>query len=250
MPYEDDEVTRVNWDGLNQPGYESMKTMTIGELREWVLDHKTTPDVLKRSGRNFVGEVASAVAKIMTSMDLVYGASKIRYVTHCNTEIGQAGTISYRAQTNSTTDDPEPGRRARVIPDSRSSCRGGFRPPGRFLRTVVRGGTLSGVTHHPGMSRDPGSASDFPTCLTAAPWAFAVSGTLAALEADLGHDVLIAFLTAHGGPGRRNPDPCTDHALRRPGRPGAGLAAPRDRPWPLGCRWDRSPAWRGLPGRS
>ena len=107
VPYEDDEVTRVNWDGLNQPGYESMKTMTIGELREWVLDHKTTPDVLKRSGRNFVGEVASAVAKIMTSMDLVYGASKIRYVTHCNTEIGQAGTISYRAQTNSTTDDPE-----------------------------------------------------------------------------------------------------------------------------------------------
>ena len=43
----------------------------------------------------------------MTSMDLVYGASKIHYTTQCNTEIGQEGTISYRAQTNSTTDDPE-----------------------------------------------------------------------------------------------------------------------------------------------
>ena len=107
VPYEDDEVTRVNWEGLNQPGYQSMKTMPIGELREWVLDHKTTPDVLKRCGRNFVGEVASAVAKIMTSMDLVYGASKIHYITHCNTEVGAEGTISYRAQTNSTTDDPE-----------------------------------------------------------------------------------------------------------------------------------------------
>lgn len=107
IPYEQDEVTRVNWDGLNQPGYQSMKNTTIGELREWILDHKTTPDVLKRSGRNFTGEVAAGVAKIMTSMDLVYGASKIRHVTHCNTEIGQAGTISYRAQTNSTTDDPE-----------------------------------------------------------------------------------------------------------------------------------------------
>lgn len=107
IPYETDEVTRVNWDGLNQPGYQSMKHMTIGELREWVLDHKTTPDVLKRSARNFTGEVAAAVAKLMTSMDLVYGASRIHYTTHCNTEIGQPGTIAYRAQPNSTTDDPD-----------------------------------------------------------------------------------------------------------------------------------------------
>lgn len=88
VPFEDDEVTRINWEGLNQPGYRSMKNMTIGELREWVLDHRTTPDILRRSGRNFTGEVAAAVAKIMTSMDLVYGASKIHYTTHCNTEIG------------------------------------------------------------------------------------------------------------------------------------------------------------------
>lgn len=107
VPFEDDEVTRINWEGLNQPGYRSMKNMTIGELREWVLDHRTTPDILRRSGRNFTGEVAAAVAKIMTSMDLVYGASKIHYTTHCNTEIGQKGSISFRAQTNSTTDDPE-----------------------------------------------------------------------------------------------------------------------------------------------
>ena len=107
IPYEEDEVTRVNWDGLNQPGYQSVKNMTIGELREWILDHKTTPDVLKRSARNFTGEVAAAVAKLMTAMDLVYGASRIHYTTQCNTEIGQPGTIAYRAQPNSTTDDPE-----------------------------------------------------------------------------------------------------------------------------------------------
>lgn len=43
----------------------------------------------------------------MGAMDLVYGASKITKVTRCNTEIGQKGTISYRCQTNSTTDDAE-----------------------------------------------------------------------------------------------------------------------------------------------
>lgn len=107
IPYEEDEVTRVNIDGLNKPGYESMKHLTIGEFREWILSHDTTPDVLKRSGRSFTGEVAAAVAKIMTSMDLVYGASKIHYTTWCNTEIGQQGTISFRNQPNSTTDDPD-----------------------------------------------------------------------------------------------------------------------------------------------
>ncbi len=105
VPYEDDEVTRVNIDGLNKPGYARMKGMTIGELRDWILCHDTTGEVLQRSGRCFTGEVGAAVAKLMTAMDLVYGASKIRHVTTCNTSIGQAGTLSYRCQTNSTTDD-------------------------------------------------------------------------------------------------------------------------------------------------
>ena len=65
------------------------------------------------------------------------------------------------------------------------------------------------------MSRDPGSASDFPTCADCRAMGFPVSGTLAALEAALGHDVLIAFLTAHGGrvteiPARVPATPCGD----------------------------------------
>lgn len=40
-------------------------------------------------------------------MDLVYGASKIHKITRCNTEIGHPGTLSYRIQANSTTDNPE-----------------------------------------------------------------------------------------------------------------------------------------------
>ncbi len=43
----------------------------------------------------------------MSSMDLVYGASKIHKITRCNTEIGHPGTLSYRIQANSTTDNPE-----------------------------------------------------------------------------------------------------------------------------------------------
>ena len=38
-------------------------------------------------------------------MDLVYGASKIVRPTKCITQIGLPGTLSYRCQTNSPTDD-------------------------------------------------------------------------------------------------------------------------------------------------
>ncbi|SDJ13489.1 ethanolamine ammonia-lyase subunit EutB [Proteiniclasticum ruminis] len=107
VPYEKDEVTRVNLDGMNKKTYESIRRMSIGSLRELILDHKTTNDDLKRISRGISGEVAAGVAKLMSSMDLVYGASKIHKITRCNTEIGHPGTLSYRIQANSTTDNPE-----------------------------------------------------------------------------------------------------------------------------------------------
>lgn len=107
IPYEQDEVTRVNIDGLNKRAYESKKNMTIGELREWILSHKTSSEELIRSSCAFTGEVVAAVAKIMSAMDLVYGASKIHRITHCRTTLGLPGTLSFRCQTNSSTDDPE-----------------------------------------------------------------------------------------------------------------------------------------------
>lgn len=107
VPYEKDEVTRVNIDGLNKRTYNQIKTTTIGDFRELILDHKTTNAELHRLSRGITGEVAAAVAKIMGAMDLVYGASKIYKITQCNTAIGQPGTISYRCQANSSTDNPE-----------------------------------------------------------------------------------------------------------------------------------------------
>lgn len=107
VPYETDEVTRLNIDSINTPAYESIKNWTIGELRDWVLDHKTTTEMLRKYHRAFPGEVAAAVAKLMSAMDLVYAAKKVIVTTHCNTTIGIPGTLSYRLQTNSTTDDPK-----------------------------------------------------------------------------------------------------------------------------------------------
>lgn len=107
VPYEKDEVTRINIDGMNKRTYNQIRSMTIGEFRELLLDHKTSGADICRLSRGISGEVAAATAKIMGAMDLVYAASKIHVITRCNTAIGQPGTISYRCQTNSTTDNPE-----------------------------------------------------------------------------------------------------------------------------------------------
>lgn len=107
VPYEKDEVTRINIDGMNKETYARMKDTTLGEFREQILRYETTEDDLKRMSRGINGEVAAAVAKLMGAMDLVYAGSKVHVTTRCNTEIGQPGTLSYRLQANSTTDNPE-----------------------------------------------------------------------------------------------------------------------------------------------
>ena len=55
----------------------------------------------------------AAVTKLMSNLDLVYAASKIRVVKHCANTIGLPGTISSRLQPNDPTDSPE-GVRASI----------------------------------------------------------------------------------------------------------------------------------------
>ncbi|EAC7577568.1 ethanolamine ammonia lyase large subunit, partial [Listeria monocytogenes] len=42
VPYETDEVTRIIQDQVNDRIHDSIKNWTVEELREWILDHKTT----------------------------------------------------------------------------------------------------------------------------------------------------------------------------------------------------------------
>lgn len=105
--YEEDEVTRIIQDGVNEKIYREIKNWTVSELREWLLDHGTTELAIKRVSRGLTSEMIAAVAKLMSNMDLIYAASKIRITAHCNTTIGHSGTLSVRLQPNHTTDDPD-----------------------------------------------------------------------------------------------------------------------------------------------
>lgn len=107
VPYEEDEVTRIIQDDVNEKIYNEIKNWTVSEFREWILDHGTTEVDIKRISRGLTSEMIAAVAKLMSNMDLIYAASKIRVTAHCNTTIGEAGTLSVRLQPNHTTDDPD-----------------------------------------------------------------------------------------------------------------------------------------------
>ncbi|MGI5978219.1 MAG: ethanolamine ammonia-lyase subunit EutB [Oscillospiraceae bacterium] len=107
VPYEDDEVTRIIQDGVNETIFNEFKNMTMAEFREWLLDVNTTTEMIRHASRGLTSEIVAGVCKLMSNLDLIYAAKKIRVSAHCNTTIGLPGTFSSRLQPNHTTDDPK-----------------------------------------------------------------------------------------------------------------------------------------------
>ena len=105
VPYEMDEITRIIQDAVNEKIYGEIKNWTISELREWILDENTTGADLTRVSRGLTSEVVAAVTKLMSNLDLIYAAKKIKITAHCNTTIGEEGRLSVRLQPNHPTDD-------------------------------------------------------------------------------------------------------------------------------------------------
>ena len=107
VPYEQDEVTRIIQDDLNEAIYGEIKGWTVAQLREWILSEAAGESELRRLSRGLTSEMVAGVTKLMGNLDLIYAAQKIRVTAHCNTTIGLPGTLSCRLQPNHTTDDPD-----------------------------------------------------------------------------------------------------------------------------------------------
>ena len=107
VPYESDEVTRIIQDGVNEKIYGEIRNWTVAELREWLLDEANDGPAVRRLSRGLTSEMVAAVAKLMSNLDLVYAAKKLRVTATCNTTIGLPGTLSARLQPNHPTDDPD-----------------------------------------------------------------------------------------------------------------------------------------------
>lgn len=104
VPYDEDSVTRIILDDLDRDIYEKVKGVTIGDLREWILDNCRTSEELLTLSKGLSSEVIAAVCKLMSNLDLMYASSKFEITAHCNTTIGRLGTFSSRLQPNHPTD--------------------------------------------------------------------------------------------------------------------------------------------------
>ncbi len=107
VPYESDEVTRVVVDGLDAHAYGRVKEWTVAQLREWILDDRTSGQEIAEVSPGLTPEMIAASAKLMSNMDLVLAGRKMRVVVRCNATLGLKGRISSRLQPNHPTDDVE-----------------------------------------------------------------------------------------------------------------------------------------------
>jgi ethanolamine ammonia-lyase large subunit len=105
VPYEDDEVTRLIIDSHDAAAFAAISHLTVGGLREWLLDDATGSEQLAAVAPGLTPEMAAAVSKLMRNQDLVLAARKCSVVTRFRNTIGLPGHMAVRLQPNHPTDD-------------------------------------------------------------------------------------------------------------------------------------------------
>jgi ethanolamine ammonia-lyase large subunit len=100
-----DDVSRLILETHDQENFASIRSMTVGEFREFMLRDETAEAELKRLHWAITPEIAAATAKIMSNKDLVLGAARIRVVTRCRNTMGERGVLGIRLQPNHPADD-------------------------------------------------------------------------------------------------------------------------------------------------
>ena len=101
----DDDVSRLILETFDQEAFGTLRSMTIGEFREYILDDATDEAELKWLQRAITPEIVAAVAKIMSNKDLVLASAKIRNITRCRNTMGERGVLGIRVQPNHPSDD-------------------------------------------------------------------------------------------------------------------------------------------------
>jgi ethanolamine ammonia-lyase large subunit len=105
IPYEQDEVTRLIIDSHDAAAFSPVSSLTVGELRDWLMTEEADAPALTRLAPGLTPEMVAAVSKLMRIQDLILVGSKCRVTTAFRDTIGLAGTFSVRLQPNHPTDD-------------------------------------------------------------------------------------------------------------------------------------------------
>ena len=102
---DEDDVSRLIAETFDEEAFRPIKSLTVGEFREFILDDATAAADLKSLQWAITPEIAAAAAKIMSNKDLILTAAKIRNVTRCRNTMGEPGVLGIRVQPNHPADD-------------------------------------------------------------------------------------------------------------------------------------------------
>jgi ethanolamine ammonia-lyase large subunit len=105
LPPERDELSRAFVDALDQSAYHRLADWTVGEFREHLLADPAEELVALRAG--LLPEMAAAVAKVMSNLDLLLAAKRLPVVVRGRTTLGQPGRLATRIQPNHPRDGVE-----------------------------------------------------------------------------------------------------------------------------------------------
>ncbi|GHB62378.1 ethanolamine ammonia-lyase subunit EutB [Persicitalea jodogahamensis] len=105
IPYECDEVTRLIVDTHDVDAFKPVRSLTVGEFRDYLLSEKTTTAGLCQLAPGLTPEMVAAVSKLMRVQDLVTVAAKCEIITKFRNTIGLKGRLSTRLQPNHPADD-------------------------------------------------------------------------------------------------------------------------------------------------
>jgi ethanolamine ammonia-lyase large subunit len=100
-----DDVAQLILDTHDRSTFARIRSLTVGEFREFLLDDATNGEDLRALRWAITPEIAAAVTKLLGNKELVYASAKIRNVTRCRNTMGERGVFGVRVQPNHPTDD-------------------------------------------------------------------------------------------------------------------------------------------------
>lgn len=105
VPPEEDDVTRLILDTHDSAAFTPIKSLTVGQFRDWLLRYETGTPELHALAPGLTPEMAAATSKLMGNQDLILVAKKCQVITKFRNTLGLPGRLSTRLQPNHPTDD-------------------------------------------------------------------------------------------------------------------------------------------------
>src|SRR5262245_34408434 len=99
IPPERDELTRAFLDAQDRDAFRELAGLSVAELRERLVALEPGADV-ERLRRALLPEMAAAVAKLCSNLDLALAARRLPVVARARTTLGLPGRLASRIQPN------------------------------------------------------------------------------------------------------------------------------------------------------